>query len=101
MDRTYSHPVDLSMEDQAVLEAAWCEVDQLAEWDQTADELPDHVDARFCELETVSERLGARRQAYDSDDIARAGFRALNHDGMVRSSAVSSAVSDEAADRMA
>jgi hypothetical protein len=29
------------------LEAARCEVDQLAEWNQTADELPDHVDARF------------------------------------------------------
>jgi len=28
--------------------------------------LPDHVDARLCELEADIERLEARRQAYDS-----------------------------------
>ncbi len=85
MRRTYPHPVELSDEDQAVLEAARCEVDQLAEWNQTADELPDHVDARLCELEAVSERLEAKRQAYDPDDITRGGaFVILNHDGMVR-----------------
>jgi ParB family transcriptional regulator, chromosome partitioning protein len=85
MRRTYPHPVELSDEDQAVLEAARCEVDQLAEWNQTADELPDYVDARLCELEAVSERLEAKRQAYDPDDITRGGaFVILNHDGMVR-----------------
>ena len=85
MRRTYPHPVELSVEDQAALEAARCEVDQLAEWNQTADELPDHVDARLCELEAVSERLEAKRQAYDPDDIARGGaFVILNHDCMVR-----------------
>jgi ParB family chromosome partitioning protein len=52
---------------------------------QTADELPDHVDARFCELEADIERLEAKRQAYDPDDIARGrAFVILNHDGMVR-----------------
>jgi len=85
MRRTYPHPVELSVEDQAVLEAARCEVDQLAEWNQTADELPDHVDARLCELEAEIERLEANRQAYDPDDIARGGaFVILNIDGMVR-----------------
>jgi ParB family transcriptional regulator, chromosome partitioning protein len=85
MRRTYPHPVELSVEDQAALEAARCEVDQLAKWNQTADELPDHVDARLCELEAVSERLEAKRHAYDPDDIARGGaFVILNHDGMVR-----------------
>jgi ParB family transcriptional regulator, chromosome partitioning protein len=85
MRRTYPRPVELSDEDQAALEAARCEVDQLAEWNQTADELPDHVDARLCELEAVSERLEAKRQAYDPDDITRGGaFVILNHDGMVR-----------------
>jgi ParB family chromosome partitioning protein len=64
MRRTYPHRVDLSDEDQAVLEAAQCEVDQLAEWNQTADQLPDHVEARLCELEAVSERLEAKRQAW-------------------------------------
>jgi ParB family transcriptional regulator, chromosome partitioning protein len=85
MRRTYPHPVELSADRQAALEAARCEVDQLAEWNQTADELPDHVDARFCELEAEIERLEAKRQAYDPDDIARGGaFVSLNHDGMVR-----------------
>jgi len=85
MRRTYPHPVELSPEDQAALEAAKCEVDRLGEWLQTADELPDHVDARFCELEADIERLEAKRQAYDPDDIARGGaFVILNHDGMVR-----------------
>jgi ParB family chromosome partitioning protein len=73
------------VEDQATLEAARCEVDLLSEWNQTADELPDHVDARFCELEADIERLEANRQAYDRDDVARSGaFVILNHDGMVR-----------------
>jgi ParB family chromosome partitioning protein len=85
MRRTYPHPVELSVEDHTALEAARCEVDQLAEWNQTAGELPDHVDARLCELEAVSERLEAKRQAYDPDDITRGGvFVILNHDGMVR-----------------
>jgi ParB family chromosome partitioning protein len=85
MRRTYPHPVELSVEDQAALEAARSELDQLSEWNQTADELPDHVDARFCELEADIERLEAKRHAYDPDDIARGGaFVILNHDGMVR-----------------
>jgi ParB family transcriptional regulator, chromosome partitioning protein len=85
MRRTYPHPVELSVEDQAALEAARREVDQLSEWNQTADEIPDHVDARFCELEADIERLEAKRHAYDPDDIARGGaFVILNHDGMVR-----------------
>jgi ParB family chromosome partitioning protein len=85
MRRTYPHPVELSVEDQAVLEAARCEVDQLAEWNQMADELRDHVDARLCELGADIERLEAKRQAYDPDDIARGGaFVILDHDGMVR-----------------
>jgi ParB family chromosome partitioning protein len=85
MRRTYPHPVELSVEDQAAFEAARSEVDQLSEWNQTADELPDHVDARFCELEADIERLEAKRHAYDPDDIARGGaFVILNHDGTVR-----------------
>jgi ParB family chromosome partitioning protein len=85
MRRTYPHPGELSPEDHTSLEAAKCEVDRLGEWLQTADELPDHVDARLCELEADIERLEARRQAYDLDDIARGGaFVILNHDGMVR-----------------
>ena len=56
-----------------------------SEWNQTADEPPDHVDARFCELEADIERLEAKRHAYYPDDIARGGaFVILNHDGTVR-----------------
>ena len=77
-----TRPVELSVDDQATLEAARREVDQLTEWNQTADELPDHVDARFCELEADIERLEAKRHAYDPDDIAPGGaFVILNHDG--------------------
>jgi ParB family chromosome partitioning protein len=43
------------------------------------------VDARFGELEAEIERLEAKRQAYDPDNIARGGaFVILNHDGTVR-----------------
>ena len=85
LSRTCPRPVELSVDDQAPLEAARREVDQLAEWNQTADELPDHVDARFCELEADIKRLEAKRHAYDPDDIARGGaFVILNHDGTVR-----------------
>jgi hypothetical protein len=61
------------------------EVDQLSEWHQTTDEIPDHVDVRFCELEAEIDRLEAKRQAYDPDDVARGGaFVILNHDGSLR-----------------
>ncbi|MBB4367052.1 hypothetical protein GGD65_008126 [Bradyrhizobium sp. CIR18] len=85
MRRAYPHPVELSAEDQAALQAAQTEVDQLTEQHQTAEELPDEVDARFGELETQIERLEAKRHAYDPGDVARGGaFVILNHDGTIR-----------------
>src|ERR1700730_1210591 len=57
MRRTYPHPAELSDEEQAVLEAARCEVDQLADWNQPGDELPVHVAVRFTLLEADVERL--------------------------------------------
>ncbi|PAY03847.1 chromosome partitioning protein ParB [Bradyrhizobium sp. UFLA03-84] len=85
MRRVYPHTVDLSAEDQTALQAAQTEFDRLAEQHQTAEELPDEVDARFGELETEIERLKAKREAYDPDEIARGGaFVILNHDGTVR-----------------
>ena len=84
MRRTYPHPVELSAEDQAALEAVQSEFDRLTEQHQAAEELPDEVDARFGELETEIDRLDAKRQAYDPDDIARGGaFVVLNHDGAI------------------
>jgi ParB family chromosome partitioning protein len=85
MRRTYPHPVELSAQDKSALEAAQTEFDRLTEQHQTADELPDDVDARFGELEAEIERLETKRQAYDPDDVARGGaFVILNHDGAVR-----------------
>jgi ParB family transcriptional regulator, chromosome partitioning protein len=83
--RVYPHQVELSAEDQAALEAAKHEVEHLSEWHQTTDEIPDHVDVRFCELEAEIDRLEAKRHAYDPDDIARGGaFVILSHDGDLR-----------------
>ncbi|WP_315762433.1 ParB/RepB/Spo0J family partition protein [Bradyrhizobium sp. SZCCHNS2005] len=83
--RTYPHPVELSAEDQAALDAAQAEFNSMTEQHEAAEELPDEVDARFGELETEIERLEAKRQAYDPDYIARGGaFVILNHDGTVR-----------------
>jgi len=83
--RTYPHPVELSAEDQAALDAAQSEFNSLTGQHETAEELPDDVDARFGELEAEIERLEAKRQAYDPDYIVRGGaFVILNHDGTVR-----------------
>jgi ParB family chromosome partitioning protein len=68
MRRVYPHPVELSTEDQAALDAARSEVDQLSQWLQTVDELPDHVDGRLSELEADIDRLEAKRHAYDLDE---------------------------------
>lgn len=85
MRRTYPHPVKLSAEDQTALQVAQTEFDGLTEQHQTTDELSDEVDARFGELEAEIERLEAKRQAYDPEDVARGGaFVILNHDGAVR-----------------
>ena len=83
--RIYPQAVELSAEDQAALDAAQAEFDSLTEQHQSAEELPDEVDARFGELEAEIERLEAKRQAYEPADIARCGaFVILSHDGTVR-----------------
>ncbi|TWA88591.1 ParB/RepB/Spo0J family partition protein [Bradyrhizobium stylosanthis] len=85
MRRAYPHPVELSAEDQAALQALQTEFDWLTEEHQTAEELPDEVDARFGQLESQIEQLEAKRQAYDPGDVARGGaFVTLNHDGTIR-----------------
>jgi ParB family chromosome partitioning protein len=83
--RTYPQTVELSAEDQAALDAARGEFDSLTAQHESAEELPDEVDARFGALEAEIERLEAKRQAYDPADIVRYGaFVILNHDGTVR-----------------
>lgn len=83
--RTYPQPVDMSAEDQTALDAAQAEFNGMTEQYESAEELPDDVDARFGELEAEIERLEAKRQAYDPGDIARCGaFVILSYDGTVR-----------------
>ncbi|UQR64327.1 ParB/RepB/Spo0J family partition protein [Bradyrhizobium sp. C-145] len=85
MRRIYPHSVELSAKDARALKVAQSQFDQLTEQYQTVEELSDDVDAQFGELEAEIERLEAKRQAYDADDIARSGaFVILNHDGTVR-----------------
>jgi ParB family chromosome partitioning protein len=85
MRRMYPRPEVLSAEDVAALAALHSEFDRLTEDHQTADELPDDVDARFGELEASIERLEAKRTAYAPEDVARGGaFVVLNYDGTVR-----------------
>ncbi len=83
--RVWPQSVALSDEDAAALTVA---VEAFAvlseEWD-SAEELPEEIDAQFGELEAEIDRLEAKRQAYDSEDIARGGvFVGLNHDGSAR-----------------
>jgi ParB family chromosome partitioning protein len=47
--------------------------DSVAGLERHNGEWEDHVDGRFCEQEADIERLEAKRQAYDPDDIARGG----------------------------
>ena len=83
--RIYPQAVDLLVEDQAALDGVQAEFNNLSEQHESAEELPDEVDARFGELEAEIERLEAKRLAYDPADIARCGvFVILNHDGTVR-----------------
>jgi ParB family chromosome partitioning protein len=83
--RIYPQAVDLSAEDQAALDAVRDEFDKLTAQHESAEELPDEVDARFGELEAEIERLEVKRQASDPADIARCGaFVILNHDGTLR-----------------
>jgi ParB family chromosome partitioning protein len=83
--RIYPQAVELAAEDQAALDAARREFDDLTAQHESAEELSDEVDARFGELEAEIERLEAKRRAYDSADIARCGaFVILNHDGSLR-----------------
>ncbi|MGY4626475.1 cobalamin biosynthesis protein CobT [Bradyrhizobium sp. USDA 4486] len=84
MRRAYPHLVELSA-DRSAVHAAQTEFDWLTEQHQTADELPDEVDARYGELETNIELLEAKRQAYGPGHVARGGaFVILNHDGTIR-----------------
>jgi ParB family transcriptional regulator, chromosome partitioning protein len=94
--RIYPQAVELSAEDQAALDNVKGEFNTLTEQHESAEELPDEVDARFGELEAEIERMEAKRLAYDPADIARCGaFVILNHDGTLRIERGFIAVGDE------
>lgn len=83
--RSYPQPVELSMEDQTAYESARAEFNALSEQYEYADALPDDVDQRLSELEAELDRIDAKRQAFNPDDIARGGaLVVLNHDGTAR-----------------
>lgn len=83
--RVYPQPVDLSPEDQAKLDAAQAEYDAVSLEYESAEELPEDVDAKMGTLEAEIERLSERQHVYDAADIARGGvFVVLNYDGTAR-----------------
>jgi ParB family chromosome partitioning protein len=85
MRRIYPHPVPLSPEDQERFDTVQKEFDALSAQYESAEELPDDVDAKFGELEAEIERFSEQQHAFDQDDIARSGvFVGLNHDGTAR-----------------
>jgi len=77
-------PADLTDEERATREALRTEFDQLEAQYQDADELPDEVDQRLGEIETLLEAFEARPSIFDPADIARAGvFVSIGHDGQL------------------
>lgn len=83
--RTYPQPVELSEGNAAAYAAAQAEYNRLSDERDGADELPDHADRRFGEVEADMAGLDAQRHAYRPDDIARGGiFVVLSHDGEAR-----------------
>lgn len=65
--------VPLTVEEEASRDALQAELDRLSEEYQDADELPDEVDERLSELETLIEGFDNRPVVFDTAEIARAG----------------------------
>src|SRR3546814_20203998 len=77
-----SSDLDLTLEEQATIEALTAEQARLEAEYQEADELPDEIDARMGEIETALDAFDDRSATFDPDDIAIAGvFVSLDADG--------------------
>lgn len=77
--------VPLSAEEEASCDALQAELDRLSDEYQDADELPDEVDERLSELETLIEGFDNRPVVFDAAEIARAGaFVSIGADGQLR-----------------
>ena len=85
MRRVYPQAVALSDEDEARLEAASVEYDQLVEGYDAFEEMSDEVAAKVEGLDAEIDAISAKRSAYDPQIMAHCGaFVVLNHDGAVR-----------------
>ena len=85
MRRVYPQPVALSEEEEARLEAASVEYDQLVEGYDTFEEMPEDVAAKVEALDAEIDAISAKRSAYDPQVVAHGGaFVVLNHDGVAR-----------------
>jgi ParB family chromosome partitioning protein len=83
--RFYPQQIALSDEDEARLDAASVEYDQLIEGYDSLDELPEDVAAKVEALDAEIDAISAKRSAYDPLVIANGGvFVILNHDGTVK-----------------
>lgn len=77
--------VPLTADEQASRGALQAEFDRLSEQYADADELPEAIDVRLSELETVLEAFETRPVSFDSAEIARAGaFVSIATDGHLR-----------------
>ena len=75
-------PTDLTAEEQATIEALKAEYAKLEAEYESADELPDEIDARLGEIETALAAFEDRRVRYDPAEVARAGaFVSIDADG--------------------
>ena len=92
MDFPYGHagglrelegkPADLTIEEQATIDALNAEQAKLEFDYQDADELPDEVDQRLGEIEAALMAFEDRSVVYDPADIARAGvFVSIDSEG--------------------
>ncbi|MBB1092116.1 ParB/RepB/Spo0J family partition protein [Rhodopseudomonas palustris] len=77
-------PADLTEDDRAAMAALRAEYDKLEAEYAEADELPDEVDQRLCEIETALSAFDTRPVIYDPADIARAGvFVSIDSEGIL------------------
>lgn len=83
--RFYPQSVPLSNEEEARLEAASVEYDNLVEGYDSLEEMPEDVAAKVEALDAEINAISAKRSAYDPNVIANGGvFVILNHDGTVK-----------------
>lgn len=77
--------VPLTAEEEANRDALQAKLDRLSEEYQDANELPDEVDERLSELETLIEGFDNWPVVFDAAEIARAGaFVGIGTDGQLR-----------------